>query len=127
MKVEKVVKPPQIPTFRNRTYRGLRLLDFNVSAVIIPMKKLPSKLIAKVFIGNKHCSLTGINPIRYRKTEPNAPPSATDKHSSIFLLLFLRVSEIVRGVKVVKEWSECTDARTERLAEAADWSVKKKA
>ena len=62
--VENVVKPPQIPTFKNKTRRGLRLLDFKLRAAINPMTKHPRTLIAKVFTGNRVCSLRGINPIR---------------------------------------------------------------
>ena len=63
-KVENVVKPPQIPTFKNKTRRGLRLLNFKLRAAINPMTKHPRTLIAKVFTGNRVCSLRGINPIR---------------------------------------------------------------
>ena len=52
-KVENVVKPPQIPTFKNNTRRGFRLLDFKLRAAINPMTKHPRTLIAKVFIGNR--------------------------------------------------------------------------
>lgn len=63
-KVEKVVKPPQIPTFMKRTSFGFRLLDFNVRAVTSPITKHPITFIANVFIGKRNCSLTGINPMR---------------------------------------------------------------
>ncbi len=62
--VENVVKPPQIPTFKNNTRRGLRLLGLKLKAAISPMIKQPRTFIAKVFIGNRVCSLRGSNPIR---------------------------------------------------------------
>ncbi len=45
--VEKVVKPPQIPTFRKRNIRGFKLLDFNARAVTRPITKQPRTFIAK--------------------------------------------------------------------------------
>ena len=83
-KVEKVVKPPQIPTFRNKIRRGFMLLDLRLKAVINPMMKHPRTFMAKVLAGKRYFSLRGINPMRYLKTEPTAPPSATARQSSIF-------------------------------------------
>ena len=86
---------------KSDSYRGLRLLDFSARAVTSPMIKQSRTFIANVLIGNRNCSFTGINPIRYLRTEPAAPPSATAKQSSICELLFLRVSENIGDVKII--------------------------
>lgn len=55
-KEEKVVKPPHIPAFKNKTVLGLSQSVFIASAAMIPMRKDPAILIKNVFIGNAHPS-----------------------------------------------------------------------
>ena len=81
-KVEYVVKPPHIPTFRKSNSLGFRLF-LKLKETINPINKHPIMLIKKVFIGNEKFSLTGINPIKYLKIEPIAPPRPTNKQFNI--------------------------------------------
>ena len=81
-KVEYVVNPPQIPTFKKSNNFGFRLF-FKFRETTNPMTKHPVIFIKKVFTGNEKFSLTGINPIKYLKIEPIAPPSPTNKQVNI--------------------------------------------
>ena len=49
------------------------------------IKKQPIMFITKVFIGNCSDSFNGINPIKYLKIVPTAPPSPTIKQLIIFI------------------------------------------
>ena len=52
-KVEKVVKPPQIPIFRNRRARGGRGSQLSESSDTAAIRKEPKKLISRVIHGNE--------------------------------------------------------------------------
>lgn len=63
-KVEKVVKPPQIPTLSIRISCGGMDLFLAARAVIRLIKKAPKILIKNVFTGKPLSVFKGINPMR---------------------------------------------------------------
>ena len=62
-KEENVVKPPQIPTFKNSTSLGLSEF-FAATAATRPMTKAPMTLIRNVLNGNPFSGFIGSRPIR---------------------------------------------------------------
>ena len=92
---EKVVKPPQIPTFISNTRFGF-IAFLSANAAIIPIMKHPITLIRNVFIGNPFSGFIGSSPIRYLNTAPIAPPAPTIRHLIIIaLLLFTGICHII--------------------------------
>ena len=71
--VEKVVNPPHTPVFQNRSALG----DFSLNTPTTkPMAIAPIKFV--ISVRNGKSVLTGVRLIAYLRTEPSAPPSATN-------------------------------------------------
>ena len=92
-KVEKVVKPPQIPVFKNKIARGLRFCVRMERATIQPIAKQPIMLTMNVLRGNAYGSFNGNRATPYRAIAPMAPPKPT---KSVFIIYatFLQCSFI---------------------------------
>ena len=63
-KVEKVVKPPHRPVFKNNSRFLLKPVFFKAVAEIRPITNAPITFIIKVLRGNPFSIFIGINPIR---------------------------------------------------------------
>lgn len=83
--VEKVVKPPHIPTFKKSSNFGSIFSFFETAKAIQPIANAPAIFIKKVLIGNDVGFLIGIKPIRYLKTAPINPPKPTTKQFNIII------------------------------------------
>jgi hypothetical protein len=73
-KAEKVVKPPQSPVWRKAFALSLAFSPKN-SPENSPIRNDPTIFIPNVTSGKSE--LTGINPTKYLKTAPQAPPKPT--------------------------------------------------
>ena len=91
--VENVVKPPQMPTFKNKISRESRFEFFAARQAMTPIASEPKTLIKKVFIGKPEGFFIGIRPTKYLRIEPTKPPSPTKIQLSIIFLLFLLFSD----------------------------------
>ena len=73
--VEKVVNPPQTPILSIKISFSEIYGFFAERLTISPIKNAPTILITSVFIGKTLPLFIGINPIKYLKMLPSAPPS----------------------------------------------------
>ena len=86
-KLEKVVKPPQIPTLRKRSNVGCsagEILD-----VIRTISRQPSKLTLKVDQGKPDGDFRGIKLNRKRRVAPIKPPQPTISISVNLIMIHL--------------------------------------
>ena len=86
-KVEKVVKPPQIPVARNNLYSSVNQSNLSGSVRNIPMRKHPMIFTKKVEYGNG-LLIHPVNDLltKYRNALPIPPPRKTKITSFIFYL-----------------------------------------
>lgn len=82
--VEKVVKPPHIPTFKKSNNLGSMFSFFDVAKAKHPIANAPIIFMIKVLIGNDSGFLIGIKLIKYLNTAPINPPKPTAKQFIIF-------------------------------------------
>ena len=82
--VEKVVKPPHIPTLKQSNNLGSIFSFFDTAKAIHPIANAPIIFIIKVLIGNDSGFLIGIKLIKYLNTAPINPPKPTNKQFNIF-------------------------------------------
>lgn len=80
--VEKVVKPPHIPTLKNSS-QLLESLLFETIPAIKPIAKEPIRFMINVITGKSVLTVIRLNA--YLKTAPIAPPIATIKKTIIHL------------------------------------------
>src|SRR5690606_9625288 len=88
-KLENVVKPPRIPTIKNRRASCWSTGYFWLQAKKIPAHKQPKILIHQVGQGNCICGLNSQSPAAYRRLAPIAPPIATQSQPIFFPVLFI--------------------------------------
>jgi hypothetical protein len=85
-KEENVVKPPQMPTFKNKVSFG-SIAFFVANDATIPMRNAPRMLIQKVLMGKPESGFKGSSPMRYRRTAPTKPPAPIIKHCCMIKFL----------------------------------------
>ena len=91
-KVEKVVNPPQMPTFKKSTALWSR--SFPAAAAIQPIAKAPRMFMIKVFSGKEPSTDKGSLLIMKRHTDPIKPPRPTIRQSVIAGFLQLNYATI---------------------------------
>jgi hypothetical protein len=90
-KVEKVVKPPQIPIVRKASKFGFIGTIFIENSVMIPMIKDPTKLMISVEMGKADEAVKKARPTRYLQIEPINPPNPIKIHFIINLsILYMK-------------------------------------
>lgn len=82
-KVENVVKPPQIPTFKNKISLWSRFAYFETARAIQPIASAPTTFTINVASGKPSGFFSGSSPTRYLKTAPTKPPKPTKRQFSI--------------------------------------------
>ena len=90
-KVENVVKPPQIPTFKNRISLWSRFAYFETARAIQPIASAPTTLTINVASGKPSGFFSGSSPTRYLKTAPTKPPKPTKRQFSISFTAEIKV------------------------------------